>query len=400
MPAAPLTWSGLTLAEGHAGVALLFAELSHDAPEHRAAAHAHLAAASSGLSKPHIASLYHGAPSLAFAARMSQHSPNDYSKLLDRLDEQVTRQVQYLLTEEDERLDAGRAGVRPSSFDVIAGASGLGRYQLLCEPPQREILSRILSYMVRLAQPVSARGHTVPGWWVPTQPTVGSDNPRFARGHFNTGIAHGICGPLILLSLGWEAGVKVPGHAEAISSIVNHLLAYRHDDGHWPSIIGFDEFVEAIRMQRPDDNTITWCYGTAGVARALYLAGRALGRNDWRQTAIQALCEALDKVLLRQPPEVTDCTLCHGWAGLLQITSRMAHDSDDARLFKLLPRLTEPIFAAYDQDLSFGFRYERPNMAPHRAGFLQGAAGIALALHAHATGRPPARDWDAALLLN
>ncbi|MFE0380031.1 lanthionine synthetase C family protein [Streptomyces inhibens] len=400
-PAPQPPWHGLALSEGHPGVALLFAELSRTAPAHRTALHAHLTAAARELPAPSGGCLFEGAPALAFAARAARHAPDDYAELLDHLDELVGAQLRALLAEESARLDAGRAGVRLGAYDTLAGAAGLARHLLLDPARHPQLLRDTLSYFVRLTRPVRAHGRTVPGWWVPTQPAVDPD-ARFTRGHFNLGLAHGICGPLVLLARGWEEGIRVPGHEEAMARIADHLLAFRRYDGLWPGAIGFDDFLSGDRAPAVDDNMVAWCYGTPGVARALYLAGRALDRADWRRTAVQALGDALGL----RPPGATDSSLCHGWAGLLHLTWRMADDSGDRRLAELVPRLAAPVLDAYDAALPFGFRYERPGLPPdrslaaHRAGFLEGAAGIGLALHTYATGRAPSGHWDAALLLS
>jgi hypothetical protein len=141
------------------------------------------------------------------------------------------------------------------------------------------------------------------------------------------------------------------------------------------------------------------------VSRALWLAGRALDRADWRRHATDALAAAL-----LTPRQVVDHSLCHGTAGLLRITARMAADSGDERLAARLPMLAGALLAGYDAEAPFGYRQPRsvagaagpaevPARSSNRAGFLDGAAGIALALHGYATGLPPATPWDAALLL-
>ncbi|MEU8569757.1 lanthionine synthetase C family protein [Streptomyces pathocidini] len=400
-PAPVHPWAPLTLAEGHPGVALLYAELARTEPGHRIALHSHLAKAARHLSTPHHSGLFTGAASLAFAARLGRRHSDDYAQLLDRIDERVTASLRSHLADEEARLNAGVAGVRMSAYDTIAGVSGIGRYLLLRHPRHRDGLLALLSYLVRLTHPVTVHGHTVPGWWVPTRPDTGVGH-RFDRGHFNLGLAHGICGPLALLALGREAGVTVPGQDEAMARIVDHLLTTRIAGGGWPRAIGFDELVDNTGTPHANAPKAAWCYGTPGAARALYLAGRALSRDDWQHIATQALVDALTA----RPSQITDSSLCHGWAGLLHIAWRMAHDSADRRLTDLLPQLVAPLLTAYDSALPFGFAYTHPylppdqQIAPHRPSFLEGAAGIALALHTYATdGRtPPA--WDAALLLS
>ncbi|WP_316527483.1 lanthionine synthetase C family protein [Kitasatospora brasiliensis] len=387
-------WAGLSLGEGHTGVALLFAELSHSAPRHAMTAHRHLSVAARSPSSPHMRhGLFGGLPSLAFAARAAQRTPQEYATLLARLDERVNATLHSLLETERERLDTGRPGARMDSYDVIRGASGLGRYLLLRRPLHQTVLIDALTYLVRLTEPVKVHGHTVPGWWVPGSPSLGLDE-SYPHGHFNLGLAHGICGPLALLAASWEAGVRVDGHEAAITRIVGHLLEAGPP---WTGTLRFDEFTSGSRPRPPHGRT-AWCYGTAGVARALQMAGNALDRPEWRKQAVDAMASALAAESL----EVTNSGLCHGWAGVLQITWRMARESSDERLTAKLPLLAERITAAHDPAAPFGFYYTNPAMrqAQHRAGCLEGAAGIALALHCYAADTEPASAWDSALMLS
>ncbi|MGW1165219.1 lanthionine synthetase C family protein [Streptomyces sp. NPDC002550] len=397
MPCAQSPWGTLGLGEAHAGVALLFAELSHTEERFRGAAHAHLAAAVRGLSGPTERGLFGGAASLAFAAHTARHGADDYAGLLDTLDGRVTAQLDRLLTDEERRLASGRAGVRMSTYDVVAGATGLGRCLMLRGDRHREPLTDVLSYLVRLTEPVEAHGHRVPGWWVPLEPGHG---PQFPRGHFNLGLAHGVSGPLALLSLAWREGVRVPGQRDAISAIAGHLLDHRTEQGTWPGVLSFDAFVGAADPHAGHSRMIAWCYGTPGTARALQLAGIALDRPDWRKEAADAQATALAGLL----GTVTDSSLCHGWAGLLHLTGLMARDSGDPRLTGRLPALASALLAAHRPELPFGYEYVRPQLgeglrqAPHRAGFLDGSAGIALALRAYAAGGC-ASPWQTALLV-
>ncbi|MEU7045193.1 lanthionine synthetase C family protein [Streptomyces varsoviensis] len=388
-------WGGVTLAEGHPGVALLFAELAQDDPRHRAHAHAHLALAARALSASHGAGLYVGAPSLALAACAARRGPGDYATLLDRLDSRIEARVRQLLAAEDERLAARRAGASMDVYDLILGLAGIGRYLLLRADRHRDALTDTLAYLVRLTEPVRHLGHTVPGWWVPGAPGLGQE-AHFPRGHFNLGLAHGICGPLALFALAEEAGVSVPGQREAATRIVDWLLGKQAADLSWPAVVSWEDELAGVRPC-PASGRSAWCYGTPGVAHTVHLAGRAWGRDDWRRTAVDALTACLDG-----PQAVVDCGLCHGWSGLLQIACRMARDSRDERLPARLPHLAERVLAAYDPALPLGYRYADtpPGLwAPHRAGFLEGTAGIALSLHTYASGGAPRTPWDAALLL-
>ncbi len=398
-PQARPPWRPLGLGESHAGVALLYAELSHHDSRLRRAAHAHLAAATRGLRRPAGAGLFGGTASLAFAALTARHSDDDYADLLTTLDAQVANQLRALLSQEAKRLATGRPGVDMHSYDVISGATGLGRYLLLRGDDHRPLLIDTLAYLVRLTEPVTAHGHEVPGWWVPTKPGAG---PEYPRGHFNLGLAHGISGPLALLSLAWWQGVRVPGQQAAVIRIVDHLISQQTAHGLWAGTVDFDTFVGGHGPHAHQPPRLAWCYGTPGTARAIQLAGMAMERADWQALAVDAMAASL-----AQPAResVSDSSLCHGWAGVLHVTGLMARDSGSRRLAGRLPAPASFLESAHRPGLPFGYVYNQPVLGPgvrnaiHRAGFLEGSAGIALALHAYLGDHAPASPWNAALLV-
>jgi hypothetical protein len=124
------------------------------------------------------------------------------------------------------------------------------------------------------------------------------------------------------------------------------------------------------------------CYGTPGISRAQQLAGIAIGDPARRRLAEQALAACLTDPA--QVDSISDASLCHGWAGLLHTVRACAGDTTidfTGHLACLTDRLVERVH----DDLS----------APD--GFLEGAAGAALALHAGAG--PTAGGWDACLLI-
>jgi hypothetical protein len=134
------------------------------------------------------------------------------------------------------------------------------------------------------------------------------------------------------------------------------------------------------------------------VARAVQLAGQALGRSGWTAAALEAVHAFLRRA--DAPLGVEDAGLCHGLSGLLRLLDRIGADSGDRTVLAAADELAARVVASYDPPAPFGFRAvlhtsERADLA----GFLTGASGIALALHAHDRGGPPATVWDAALLI-
>lgn len=86
-------------------------------------------------------------------------------------------------------MDSGTPALM-AEFDTIRGLAGVGAY-LRHQVPDSAAPRAVLGCLVRLTQPVTIDGDTVPGWWTLTGPT-GSVDDDFPGGHGNFGLAHGI----------------------------------------------------------------------------------------------------------------------------------------------------------------------------------------------------------------
>ncbi|WP_394835735.1 lanthionine synthetase C family protein [Pendulispora rubella] len=372
-------WHPTSLGDGYPGIGLLFASLAGESPEWARAAHAHLSAALSAARPSNSECLFVGIPAVAFAARASVRRPGEYAKLLKAADQRVAAQAERILAADGLRLRAGTAGVPMAVYDVVSGLSGLGRYLLACGPEHEALTERILMHLVALTRPVDHHGQRAPGWLTPD-------------GQLNLGLAHGIPGPLALLALAFEMGIRTPGHEQAIRTIVEWILARQgHDDDgpYWPAAIPLEHEVHSPSAPLPPTRT-AWCYGAPGIARALHLASRALGESSW----CDAACSALESAL-RRPPEqqrLDDTSLCHGGAGLARIVGIIAQETGSSALSRAYMHLVSNLIEQAND--------ESPFIWSHRPGFLEGGVGVALTLLGPPE-RAPARNlpWEAALLL-
>ncbi|GAA3098182.1 hypothetical protein GCM10020254_49430 [Streptomyces goshikiensis] len=125
---------------------------------------------------------------------------------------------------------------------------------------------------------------------------------------------------------------------------------------------------------------------------------------QWQEAGVEALRAALARADLDGPAragETAEAGLCHGLAGLLQITWRAARDSGDPELAERVPQLASRLLELLDEEAPFGFAAAPGERPPeeHPGGFLTGAAGAALALDTFARDAEPATRWDRALLL-
>jgi phage gp46-like protein len=169
------TWWAQSLADGAAGTALLHLERGEDARQWLTAM-----VADPVLAHPDEATLFAGAPAVAFTLAATAHR-----RALATLDEQVDAITRARLDAAYRRIDSGESPAK-REFDLIAGLTGLGAYQLR-RHGGGELVRDVLAYLVRLTQP---RPDGLPGWWATSGPT--GPGPEWTGGHGNLGVAHGI----------------------------------------------------------------------------------------------------------------------------------------------------------------------------------------------------------------
>jgi hypothetical protein len=181
-------------------------------------------------------------------------------------------------------------------------------------------------------------------------------------------------------------GITVPRHPEAMARICTWLDGRRRDTW-WPDTVSRSEQrTGSVRQTGP--GRPSWCYGTPGLARALQLAALATADTARRHAAETAMDACLGDA--RQLSQLVGSSVCHGWAGLLHTTWRMALDAGpDSPLHGRLPHLRSRL----GQSLKLHGR-------PAATGLLEGATGIRLVQHTATSTTPPATRWDACLLLD
>jgi hypothetical protein len=91
-------------------------------------------------------------------------------------------------------------------------------------------------------------------------------------------MAHGIAGPLALLSIASSAGWEVDGQTAAIRAAAQWLLTWQTPGTTtWPPYITGRELDDGPPAPAPAaGRRDAWCYGAPGIGRALTLAGHAL----------------------------------------------------------------------------------------------------------------------------
>ena len=401
-------WSPPGVAQGNAGLAILWSYLDECFPgqgwDAEGRTHLEIAARSAEQSGWQGVGLFSGLSGLAFAAWRLSRGGARYSRLLASLDATIPADIVSLASQV-----RGSTGLSVSDFDAISGLSGVGAY-LLCrcrEPAVEVALANTVAALTSLA----TRETPLPAWYTPAHQLY-DDTTRqnYPHGNLNCGLAHGVPGILAFLSLVHLAGLPFDGLDAAIDATAGWLAHNRLDDPwgvNWPAAIPLQEVLDsegnprlepAERSSSPGGPSRTaWCYGSPGIARALWLAGQALDRTDYRDLAV----DAMDAVFRRPVPvrAIDSPTLCHGVSGLLIIALRFAAETGSPRFIAEAQKLVEQILESFRPDSVLGFRnIEYRNNQTDQPGLLDGAAGVSLALLAASSGVEPA--WDRLFLLS
>jgi hypothetical protein len=397
-------WQPHGLFQGYAGLALLCGAADASMPDEGwdAAGHEHLArAASAAEQSPLSSGMSAGLGGLTFTAWHLSRRGARYRRLLRTLDIALIHRVRSAAT----ALSSTDQGVGVSVFDVISGLSGVGGLLLLRshEPEYRSALEEVLRRLTALTEEQDG----VPRWHTPAR-FLADESSRltYPHGNLNCGMAHGIPGPLALLSLAAVDGITVDGQTAAIRRAADWLYESRIRDQwgvNWPGAVPLRPPAPAARGveqqaasgMRP--SRTAWCYGSPGIARSLWLAGAAVNETGYRDLAVSAM-----EAVYRRPlsaRNIDSPTFCHGVAGLQQITLRFAHDSGLPLFVDAARTLHRQLMDAYEPASVFGYRNLEPGgRRIDQPGLLDGAPGVALALLAAAS--PVEPDWDRLFLLS
>lgn len=388
-------WGDLAMVEGYPSLIIFFATLDHLFPEHKwdVIAHSCMLKIKESIDKagvPKHASLYGGLAGLCHAIRFASKQGTRYEKILHKLDDILLEQIktQYILPLKEQIL--GGKATDPRQYELIQGVSGVGLYLLQKSLPSkfREILEEVISLLIALTHPIRIGNHEVPGWYIPYEMQFSeSDKKNYPAGNFNMGLSHGITGVLGFLAIASLNGINLPNQKEAMQRISHWLTSkcsIEEEKLFYKARVAFEEEVNGIPEKIiSSHNREAWCYGTPGVARVLYLAGKALHDDELKSFSIKTFSSLFERP--RETWNLPGPTICHGIAGLLLVTHFMAEDSQNLYLISKKNLLQNILTEYFDPNTPFGFTdfelckdqsYAKINMS----GLLTGAVGVWLSL--------------------
>jgi lantibiotic biosynthesis protein len=388
-------WDDRNLSQGFLSQALFFGVLNQAYPNQNwdYAAHKYLEKTVATLNKQHYGqpSFYGGIFGLGFVAAFLSENGRRYQNLLGQIFAPVNKYLEKHLKNLETNIKNNR--VRYSDYDVINGISGILRSLIFANRLDvKESIYGCLHYLVLLAKHNS---RNIPNWFIPPENQF-PITEREAIG--NLGLSHGISGVLSILSIASIKGYEIEGQKEAIRSISNNLIHLNYKFT-WPSFIDLDIYQNKKFINKKTNNA-GWCYGITGISRALWLSGVALNDNQLKDFSIVSLKRMIDQW---DSLSIPTSTLCHGYAGILQVINRMYLDSEDDTLREFSSYLAREIIDKFFHD-SEPFLFVNKEIVEnkiyqfHHISFLNGASGICLSLLGIVSN--PTLSWDEALLIS
>jgi hypothetical protein len=288
--------------------------------------------------------MFSGLTGLAFAGWSLSREGDRYQRLLTAIEDTLLPRV---IEQANSMTRTMMEGAPFAEFDVISGLAGEAAY-LLRRRGDAHAAAALEAALVALIA-LTGGSDRVPRWWTPSH-FVGDEQASalYPHGNLNCGLAHGIPGPLSVLALALSSGVVLSGLEDAVDRLADWLVDHQIADAwgvNWPYAVPLSaDGLEDRAAASP--SRAAWCYGSPGVARALWLAGAARGRSDWSELAIVAMEAVYKRPIAARI--VDSPTFCHGVAGLLQITLRFANDTKLPAFTTAAMNLTEQLLAAYE----------------------------------------------------
>ncbi|MCM3699010.1 lanthionine synthetase C family protein [Paenibacillus macerans] len=328
-------------------------------------------------------SLFGGLAEVALSVFTVHKRTNYYGKFLNKINILLTDQLSDYMNLKYKKKDT----FLESDYDAISGLSGIASYLLLLEGYE-EITQEILEFIVLICSYKQLDGVSIPNFCIQNENTGIEFGLVHHDGHINLGLAHGIAGPLVVLSNAYKKGYMVKGQRKIISNILDIYRKFaivRNKRTYWSGMIPLNEYLSgASELGKTREG---WCYGGIAIARALHIAANALNDSTAQRWAEGIITERVKMDLADY--ELISPTLCHGYAGVLSILVRMARQTEGTvELIKKIETVREKIMGMFDESAIYGFidieireiNGEYVKTSEDTCIFLIGSSGVILAL--------------------
>jgi len=391
-----------SLAEGSAGLALLYGELHHLWPdegwERTARVYFDLIPTEQVDEGRYRFGLFFGAfGRFSVAQQLSHLIPEEelYRQDCQRALERLLRDLAKSRT----MLVDGHP--HPGHYNLFTGVLGIGASLLTLAQggPPSFALRTLLAHLCWLGQRDGTRdGEEYMQWY--HHPGLRQRQERWhalESAYTGYGMRRGIAGLIAFFCLVFQHAPDADRAdiLETLPPLVHQLQEGLHHEAENASWVCKEES-DDYHPQKAY-SSLSWCSGLSGSAYALWLAGHVLQQTTLQEEALRMLQTVGERA--RHQHQLAGPGLCHGIGGALQVCARVANETRDPILMENVHQMMQTVVGQFEQDRPFGYRAVEPEfIRVDSPWLLEGAAGVALALLTVI--RPDAPSWDRLLLLS
>lgn len=254
-------------------------------------------------------------------------------------------------------------------YDIIYGLSGLLNYYLDYRKEQKDVIEGLLKYLISLTD-TNEQG--VVKYFVMVVPSYGTIESEQVP-YLDFGMAHGILGPLIVMSKAKNQGFSIDGIDKAVQTLNNLYKEYRVCNENkvlkYPVQLGMKEYQEKT-AKRVSFNC-GWCYGNGSITLGLMKVAKYCGNIEeyeyYRKALLRILREPIEQYELYEP------IICHGYASVLMIQMSAYFQTKDIRFLETLDKNVGAALKCHEKF------WEKTEYRKEYS-MLEGANGVMLAL--------------------
>lgn len=282
-------------------------------------------------------------------------------------------------------------------YDLIFGATGIGESILMRDNlnhDDTELVKDILFYLNILSWKITINKNiSVPRFYIKSENQMREDEKLdFPNGNLNFGLAHGMLGPMVFMAKALSKGISIHNQKNAIYSIYKFYEDFgdkANEVLYWPTQLSIEKFLNNDKIDTYRIRRASWCYGTAGISRGLYITGRYLGDTSIKDIGLKSL-NALAKSDFQQYSLISPI-ICHGYSGLLNIFMLMRNEEITQVYDNSISVLLNKLLDSYTEESEYGFisvdemvndKKEVSIVESEKLDLLEGATGIVLTLMA------------------
>lgn len=271
--------------------------------------------------------------------------------------------------------------LKVTDYDFISGITGVTQYLMLWQNNKimKDYLYKCLKFLIRvILGSRKIKDKILPNIFITAKNQMTKEEASLIPdGAINTGVAHGIAGVGIILSLACVRGIYINGLKEAINDIIllfkNHII----NDGektYWAN---------NIELYSKKHNSIdfirdAWCYGTPGISLFFLYASIALNDNNYIIFA-----KRIFNNMINNTKGIFSPILCHGFAGLLAISNEFYRITKEIEFKETSKFLYKKVESFFNINYIYGFKdYDNIEdlKGKDNIGILDGSIGIYLSL--------------------